>query len=209
MGLVSLVFGALLAYQQTDFMRMIAYCSIDEFGHMVFALGLFTPLSFTAGQMYVVNGALMKAGVILCLGSVLISSGTRDMSLLGGLGEKMKKTTWSYIICALSLAGVPPLSGFYAKWLFYNATYYFLLTQAGVFTSVLAIILLLCISIIPFVFLIRAFHRIFLGRPTENLKNISEVPLAMWLPTLILAGAAILLGLRPDFLLSLIKPLIA
>jgi len=205
-GLASMVFGVLLAYQQTDFMRMIAYCSIDEFGHMVFALGLFTPLSFTAGQMYVVNGALMKAGVILCLGSVLISSGTRDMSLLGGLGEKMKKTSWSYIICALSLAGVPPLSGFYAKWLFYNVAYYFLLTQVGVFASVLAIILLLCISMIPFIFLIRAFHRIFLGQSSENLKDVDEVPFTMWLPTLVLASAAIILGLQPHLLLSLIRP---
>ena len=204
-GLVSMVFGALLAYRQRDFMRMIAYCSIDEFGHMVFALGLFTSLSFIAGQAYVVNGALMKTGIILCLGSVFISSGTRNMDLLGGLVGRLRKTALSYIVCALSLAGIPPLSGFYAKWLLFNAVYNFLLPQAGAFVSVLALVLLICVSMISFIFLLRSFHRIFLGQSTEDLVNVDEVPFAMWLPPAVLAGAAVLVGLLPNLLLSLIS----
>jgi NADH-quinone oxidoreductase subunit M len=203
-GLVSMAFGVLLAYPQKDFMRMIAYCSIDEFGHMVFALGLFTSLSFIAGQVYVVNGALMKTGIILCLGSVFIGCGTRNMDLLGGLAGRMKKTALSYVICVLSLAGVPPLSGFYAKWLLFNAVYDFLFPHAGVLVSVLALLLLICVSMISFIFLIRSFHRIFLGQLIEDQMNTEEVPLAMWLPPAFLAGVAVLVGLLPNILLSLI-----
>ena len=146
----------------------------------------------------------MKTGIILCLGSVFISSGTRNMDLLGGLVGKLRKTALSYIVCALSLAGIPPLSGFYAKWLLFNAVYDFLLPQVGVFVSVLAVILLICVSMISFIFLIRSFQRIFLGQLTENLVNIDKVPLAMWLPPAVLAGAAVLIGLLPNLLLSLI-----
>ncbi|MEM2851426.1 MAG: proton-conducting transporter membrane subunit [Candidatus Bathyarchaeia archaeon] len=205
-GLVSMAFGVFMAYPQKDFMRMIAYCSIDEFGHMVFALGLFTSLSFTAGQLYLVNGALMKAGILQCLGSVFITSGTQNMDSLGGLVRRMKKTSGSYIICVLSLAGVPPLSGFYAKWLLYNAVYDFLLPQAGVFISVLALISLVGVSTISFIFLVRSFHRIFLGQLAETSKNIDEVHWTMWFPTAFLAGVAILVGLQPYLLLSLIRP---
>ncbi len=203
-GLVSMIFGALLAYPQKDFMRMIAYCSIDEFGHIVFALGLLTSMSFIAGQYYLVNSALMKTGMILSLGSVFISTGTRNMDSLGGLFGKMNKTALSYIICALSLTGVPPLSGFYAKWLLYNTAYDFLLHLGGIFTAVSALILLVCISMISFIFLLRSFHRIFMGQPTENLKKVNKVHLTMWLPTIILAATAILVGLQPNILLSLI-----
>ncbi|MDH5754783.1 MAG: proton-conducting transporter membrane subunit, partial [Candidatus Bathyarchaeota archaeon] len=208
-GLVSMLFGALLAYPQKDFMRMMAYCSIDEFGHIVFALGLLIPpytssMSFVAGQYYLVNSALMKTGMILSLGSVFISRGTRNMDSLGGLFGKMNKTALSYIICALSLTGVPPLSGFYAKWLLYNAAYKFLLDLGGILGAVLALMLLVCISMISFIFLVRSFHRIFMGQSTGNLKNVNGVHLTMWLPTIVLAATAILIGLQPNILLSLI-----
>jgi multicomponent Na+:H+ antiporter subunit D len=205
LGLISMVFGALLAYPQKNFYRMLAYCSIDEFGHAVFALGLLTSsMSFVAGQYYLVNSALMKTGMILSLGSVFFNSGIGNMDSLGGLLGKMKKTALSYIICALSLTGVPPLSGFYAKWLLYNAAYDFLLPLGGIVLAVSALILLVCISMISFIFLIRSFHRIFMGQSTQNLEKMNEVHLTMWLPTAVLAATAVLLGLQPNILLSLI-----
>jgi len=205
LGLISMVFGALLAYPQKNFYRMLAYCSIDEFGHAVFALGLLTSsMSFVAGQYYLVNSALMKTGMILSLGSVFFNSGTGSMDLLGGLFGKMNKTALSYMICALSLTGVPPLSGFYAKWLLYNAAYDFLLPVGGIVIAVSALILLVCISMISFIFLIRSFHRIFMGEAAESLEKVNEVHLTMWLPTTVLATTAIVLGLQPNILLGLI-----
>ncbi|MGF3536515.1 MAG: complex I subunit 5 family protein [Candidatus Bathyarchaeia archaeon] len=205
LGLISMVFGALLAYPQKNFYRMLAYCSIDEFGHAVFALGLLTSsMSFVAGQYYLVNSALMKTGMILSLGSVFFNSGIGNMDSLGGLLGKMNKTALSYIICALSLTGVPPLSGFYAKWLLYNATYDFLLPLGGIVVAVSALILLVCVSMISFIFLIRSFHRIFMGQSTQNLEKVNEVHLTMWLPTAVLAATAVLVGLQPNILLSLI-----
>jgi formate hydrogenlyase subunit 3/multisubunit Na+/H+ antiporter MnhD subunit len=205
LGLISMVFGALLAYPQKNFYRMLAYCSIDEFGHSVFALGLLTSsMSFVAGQYYLVNSALMKTGMILSLGSVFFNSGIGNMDSLGGLLGKMNKTALSYIICALSLTGVPPLSGFYAKWLLYNVAYDFLLPLGGIVLAVSALILLVCISMISFIFLIRSFHQIFMGQSTQNLEKVNEVHLTMWLPTAVLAATAVLLGLQPNILLSLI-----
>ena len=204
-GLISMVFGALMAYPQKNFYRMLAYCSIDEFGHAVFVLGLLTSsISFVAGQYYLVNSALMKTGMILSLGSVFFNMGTGNMNLLGGLFGKMNKTALSYIICALSLTGVPPLSGFYAKWLLYNVAYDFLLPLGGIVLAVSAFIFLICISMISFIFLIRSFHLIFMGQTAENVQKVNEVLLTMWLPTAVLAAISILLGLQPNILLSLI-----
>jgi formate hydrogenlyase subunit 3/multisubunit Na+/H+ antiporter MnhD subunit len=204
-GLVSMVFGALMAYPQKNFYRMLAYCSIDEFGHSVFALSLLTSsISFVAGQYYLVNSALMKAGMILSLGSVFFNTGTGNMDMLGGLFGKMNKTALSYIICALSLTGIPPLSGFYAKWFLYSVAYKFLLDLGGILIAVLGLIFLVCISMISFIFLIRSFHRIFMGQTAEKVQKVNEVHLTMWLPTIILAAISIILGLQPNILLSLI-----
>ncbi len=202
-GFISVVFGALLAYPQRDFYRMFAYCSIEEFGHMILPLALFTPLGLTAGQFYIVNVSLMKAGLVACLGSVFINAGTRNMDSLGGLVGKMRTTALSYIICALSIAGVPPLSGFYAKLLIYTAIYEFMLQKNGIFTSVLTVMFLACMSIVSLVYLIRSFHAIFLGEPVGTFKDLREVPFLMYLPTIIISGLALLLGIQPDILLSI------
>lgn len=205
-GMVSMIFGVLVAYPQRNFYRMLAYCSIDEFGHIVFALSLFTsPLSLIAGQYYLVNGALMKTGAILSLGSVFSYSGTKNMDLLGGLFRRMNKTALSYLICTLSLAGVPPFGGFYSKWLLYNAIYDFLQPLGGIFIAAFALALLVCISMILFILLLRSFHRIFMGQAPENLKGVKEVHITMWLPTVFLSGIAVLLGLQPNILLGLMS----
>ncbi|MEM3547112.1 MAG: complex I subunit 5 family protein [Candidatus Bathyarchaeia archaeon] len=204
-GLICIVFGVLSAFPQKDFMRMFAYCTIEEFGHMILPFGLFTSFGFTAGQFYLVNSSLMKAGLVLCLGSVLITTETSDMNSLGGLIGKMKNTAWSYIVCAFSITGVPPLSGFYAKWILYTAIYNFLYPHVGIMLSLSILMLLICMSIVSLVILIRSFQQIFLGQPTEGLNNLKGIPWAMWLPTLILALITILLGIQPNILFSLIK----
>ncbi|MDG6223607.1 MAG: proton-conducting transporter membrane subunit [Candidatus Bathyarchaeota archaeon] len=204
-GLGSIIIGTLLAYSQKDFMRMIAYASIDTFGYAILIFGLFTSLSSIAGKFYIVNAALIKTGVILCLGSVYIRAGTRNMDVLGGLAGKMKKTAIIYIVCILSLVGVPPLSGFFGKWLIFTALYDYLLPQTGVLISVLVIVFFAGLSIIPFMFLIRSFNKIFLGHSTL-IDKVNEVPFSMWLPVAVLVGLTILVGLFPQIFLGLISP---
>lgn len=204
-GFVCIIFGTLSAFSQEDFMRMFAYCTIEEFGYMILPFGLFTSFGLTAGLFYLVNSSLMKAGLILSLGSVLISTGTSNMNSLGGLIRKMNKTAWSYIVCAFSMVGIPPLSGFYAKLFLYSTVYDFLSPLIGAVLSLLMIVLLVCMSIISLIVLVRAFHRIFLGQPTNNLSDLKPPSWELWLPTLITAVVTILLGIQPSILLILIK----
>jgi formate hydrogenlyase subunit 3/multisubunit Na+/H+ antiporter MnhD subunit len=205
-GVLSMVIGSLLSYTQKDALHMLAYISIDTFGTALLALGLFTPLGSIAGQIYIINGALMKAGILLCLGSVYIQTGIRNMHQLGGLFGKMKKTALIYLVCTLSLVGVPPLSGFYAKWLIFNSVYYSLLPSMGVLISVAALVLLVGFSIVPFIVLMRSFNKIFLGTPNVDLATV-EVDRTMWLPAAVVAGAAVLIGILPGLLLGLVPPI--
>jgi formate hydrogenlyase subunit 3/multisubunit Na+/H+ antiporter MnhD subunit len=205
-GIASMVFGSLLAYTQKDALHMLAYITIDTFGTALLALGLFTPLGSIAGQIYIINGALMKTGLLLSVGSVYLRTGVRNMHLLGGLWGKMKKTAIIYLVCVLSLVGIPPLSGFYAKWLVFNSVYYSLLPQTGVLLAVTALVLLVGFSIVPFVVLMRSFNKIFLGTPTIDLPS-DEVDRSMWLPGAVLVAVAVLIGVLPGLLLGLTYPI--
>ncbi|MBS7605081.1 MAG: complex I subunit 5 family protein [Candidatus Bathyarchaeia archaeon] len=208
-GLISMIFGALMAYSQKDFFRMFAYCSIDEYGHSLFALSLLSPQeaqSLIIGQFYLITGTIAKTGLILSLGSVYFNTNCSDMDSLGGLVEKMSKTALSYIICAFSLTGIPPMGGFHAKLLFYSASYKFFNNNGNLTLAILMVILLVCISLISFIFLIRSFNRIFLGRRQANFDVKGDVPILMWLPAIILSAATLILGLRPELLLRFIRP---
>ncbi|MEM2027651.1 MAG: complex I subunit 5 family protein [Candidatus Bathyarchaeia archaeon] len=208
-GLISIAFGALMAYSQKDFFRMFAYCSIDEYGHSLFALSLLSPTeaqSFVIGQFYLISSTLAKTGLILSLGSVYFNTGGSNIDSLGGLIEKMDKTALSYIICAFSLTGIPPMSGFYAKLLLFSSSYRFFQDHGNPSLAITIITLLVCASIISFVFLTRSFHKIFLGESQKNVDVKGDVPVLMWLPAIILAAATLILGFRPDLLLRFIGP---
>ncbi|MEM2560093.1 MAG: proton-conducting transporter membrane subunit, partial [Candidatus Bathyarchaeia archaeon] len=197
-------------YSQKDFFRMFAYCSIDEYGHSLFALSLLSPIeaqSFIIGQFYLISSTLAKTGLILSLGSIYFNAKSTNMDSLGGLIEKMDKTALSYIICAFSLTGIPPMSGFYAKLLLFSFSYKFFHENGNSNLAILIIVLLVCISIISFVFLTRSFQKIFLGKSQTNIDVKGDVPILMWLPTIILAAATLALGIRPDLLLRLISPI--
>ncbi len=203
-GLFSLVFGALLAYAQTNFMRLIAYATIEEFGYVMIVFGLFTPLSYAVGQLYLMNASIMKLAILLCLGSVIVATGTMDMKSLGGLGRRMRRTSLVYLIAILSLAGIAPLSGFITKWLLLGTVYQHLLVSVGMMPAIGMLLLLVSTSLVAFIFLIRSYHLIFAGPETESLKDTKEIPREMWIPAVITAAIIIAFGLMPHLFLAFV-----
>lgn len=204
-GIFSIIFGALLAYGQENFWRLAAYVTVDGYGHAALAYGLFTPLGFLAGQFYLINGALMKMGFLQSLGSVFLKTGSANMVELGGLGREMKKTSLTYLACALSLGGVPPLSGFFGKLLVYSAVFQFLFNTVDSSVALLGTILLVGVSVIPIAALIRAFRDIFLGEPRGFMMD-GRVSRLLWLPAIVGSALGILLGIYPELLLGSMKP---
>ncbi len=203
-GVFSLVFGVLLAYAQNNFMRLVAYATIEEFGYVMIVFGLFTPLSYAVGQLYLMNASIMKLAILLCLGSVIIATGTMDMKSLGGLGRQMRRTSVVYLIAIISLAGIAPLSGFITKWLLLGTVYQHLLASVGLMPAIVMLLLLVSTSLLAFVFLIRSYHLIFAGPERESLKDTKEVPREMWIPAVITAAIIIVFGLMPHLFLGFI-----
>src|SRR5664280_3444868 len=111
-GFTSLL-AALIAVQQNDIKRIIAYSTLSQLGYMVMAVGLSGP---TPAMFHLTTHAFFKALLFLGAGSVIHAlSGEQDIWKMGGLRKKMPITFWTFIIGTLALSGVPPFSGFYSK----------------------------------------------------------------------------------------------
>ncbi len=112
-GGITALLAALMAVQQNDIKRILAYSTLSQLGYMVMAVGLHGP---TAAMFHLVTHAFFKALLFLGAGSVILAlHHEQDIWKMGGLGEKMKWTAGTFFIGTLALCGVPPFSGFYSK----------------------------------------------------------------------------------------------
>src|SRR5690348_11922515 len=131
-GLFSAVYGVVFAAAQTDMKRLLAFSSIENIGIIFTAFGLaivfrgvsmpsLAALALIALLYHSLNHAFMKSLLFLGTGSVLHSTGERNLGRLGGLIHRMPWVAWLTLIGALALAGLPPLNGFVSEWLLLQA----------------------------------------------------------------------------------------
>ena len=123
-GTVTMVMGAFLAWRQTDLKRILAYTTISALGTLTLLLGIGTPVALKAAMTFLLAHALYKGALFMVAGSVDHQTGTRDIERLGGLGRAMPVTAAAAILAGLSMSGLPPLTGFISKELFYESTLY-------------------------------------------------------------------------------------
>src|SRR4029077_7845768 len=112
-GGITALLAAVIAVQQDDIKRILAYSTLSQLGYMVMAVGLGSP---TTAMYHLTTHAFFKALLFLGAGSVIHAlHHEQDIWKMGRLKEKMPVTYWTFLIGTLALCGVWPLSGFYSK----------------------------------------------------------------------------------------------
>jgi len=112
-GGITALMAALMAIQQNDIKRILAYSTLSQLGYMVMAVGVASP----APAMYhLTTHAFFKALLFLGAGSVIhVLHHEQDIWKMGALKNKMPVTFWTFLLGTLALCGVPPFSGFFSK----------------------------------------------------------------------------------------------
>ena len=105
--------SAVIAIQQNDIKRILAYSTLSQLGYMVMAVGLHGP---APAMFHLTTHAFFKALLFLGAGSVIVAlHHGQDIWKMGGLRQRMPVTFWTFLVGTLALAGLPPFSGFYSK----------------------------------------------------------------------------------------------
>jgi len=200
-GTITMAVGVMYAMVQTDLKRMLAFSTVSQIGYMMMGLGIGTPLAITAALLHCLNHGFFKGGLFLTAGSVQHASGTRDMNQLGGLAQKMPRTTLSWLIGVGSMMGIPLMSGFASKWMLYAAA-----LQAG--WAVPAMVA--WAASLGTVFLgAKATSAVFLGPLTEHTKDAHESPPTMVWGMGFMAVGSIVLGIAPQLAVNyLLNPIL-
>jgi len=207
-GAVTAFYSATIGLVQRDMKRIIAYSTISQIGYMFAACGV---AAYGAGVFHLYTHAFFKALLFLGAGSVMHAmAGELDIYKMGGLRKKMPITYITFLIAALTISGIPGLSGFFSKdeilwYAFASATPY------GKFVWLILTITAALTAFYTFRIVFVAFHGKFRGTQ-EEFKHVHESPPVMTVPLMVLAIGSILVGYFsvPHFLEPLVgEPKIA
>jgi proton-translocating NADH-quinone oxidoreductase chain M len=191
-GVISELYGALMALAEQDVKRIVAYSSVSQMGYILYGLGTMTFSGISGATLHVVYHAIVKALLFMCIGLVVRATGRRRISELGGLSKAMPLTAVCTGVGALAIAGTPPLCIFDSEWMIF----------AGGFESGplwLAVLALLG-SLLTVAYALWFAGRIFLGSTPEGLPTgriEAALPWPMMAPTLLLAALSLIEGLFP------------
>ena len=108
--------GTILAIYENDIKKLLAFSSVAQIGYIALAFGVASTAGVAAGFVHIGNHAVIKGGMFLAVGGFAIALGRRiDLDSMVGLGRRMPITTIGFLICGLSLIGLPLTAGFISK----------------------------------------------------------------------------------------------
>jgi multicomponent Na+:H+ antiporter subunit D len=116
MATLGIFVGSILAIRQKDIKKMLAYSTVAQVGYVFLGIGLFSEKAMIGAILHVFNHAVMKSMLFLSAGLLIKYSGRRKISDLAGLGSTYPLPMIAFSVGALSMVGIPPLSGFMSKW---------------------------------------------------------------------------------------------
>ncbi len=183
-GLITAGMAATMALVMTDIKRVLAYSTVSHLGFMMLALGAG---SVAAAMFHLLAHAFSKALLFLGAGSVMHGMHDEtDMRKMGGLRKKMPITAITFLIGALSLAGIPPLSGFFSK--------DELLLAVFEGRSIIFLIITLVLVFLSSLYMARLYFRVFAGETSHDSEHAHESPQVMTVPLVLLAVGAVTVG---------------
>ncbi|MGH9993888.1 MAG: complex I subunit 4 family protein [Nitrososphaeraceae archaeon] len=199
-GLVTMIYGGAMALMQNDIKRLLAYSSISQMGYILFGLGSESVLGISGATLIYVSHGLGKALLFMMAGSIILQTGTRSMSQLGGLAGKMPYTAVLAMIGGLTIIGIPPTSGFMSEWITFSGA-----LQSGVEHAetlrVVVFALGLVATLLTAGYILWMYKRIFFGKIPEKLIHVRDSNRYITATMAFLAAMTLIVGVYPDVFL--------
>ncbi len=186
---LTMVSGGMAAASYYETRRILSYHIISQIGYMIMGLGIFTPLAIAGAIFFTIHNMIAKTGTFIAAGLIAKIKGTYELKDVGGLYKQNPLLAILFIIPAFALAGFPPISGFFAK---------FMLLKAGVESGqYLITAVALLTGFLTLYSMIKIWNEAFLKKQPEANTVTTHVKLSFadYLPLAILAAASLMMGI--------------
>jgi proton-translocating NADH-quinone oxidoreductase chain M len=200
-GLATMIYGGAMALMQDDIKKVLAYSSISQMGYILFGLGSESVLGISGGTMLYITHGLGKAILFMMAGSIILQTGTRSMSKLGGLAGKMPYTAVIAMIGALTIIGIPPTSGFMAEWIMFNGVLQTATNHMDPLRTAMFAFGILA-TVLSSAYILWMYKRIFFGKIPEQLVHVKDASRYVTVTMAVLAALTLIVGVAPDLFLK-------
>ncbi len=198
---LSIVGAGAMALVQKGIKRMLIYSTVSQIAYIILGLSLGSTLGLTGALLHFVNHMFFKDLLFLAAGAIMVQAHVKNLDDVSGLGRKMPVTLTCFLIGALSLAGIPPFSGFTSKWIIYEAA----MEKGQVFLAILSLVG----SVMTMAYFIKFMHSAFFGVATKNTETVKEAPWTMLVPMGVLSAVSVVFGIMPGLPLTVISKVLS
>lgn len=193
----TMLIGVLMAASQNDIRRILSFHIISQIGYMVMGLGIFTPLGIAGAIYFIFHNVMAKSNTFLVAGIINYLKGSYHIKTLKGLYNERPLVGLLFFIPAMALAGIPPLSGFFGK---------FILIKAGIDSEQYIItIIALVVSIITLFSMIKIWGNAFWKKGHDEDTTNKKLPLTLLIPSVILTSVTIGMGVGAGYCMELVN----
>ena len=183
-AVLTMITGVLGAVAQTEVRRLLSFHIVSQIGYLIMGIGLFTPLAFAGTIFFMAHVIIAKSALFLVSGIVQRSRGSFQISRLGGIYREQPMLALLFLVPALALAGIPPLSGFWAK---------FALIRAGLESEAYFVVgTALVVSLLTLFSMTKIWARAYWSKAPADVVERQTATRAWWPLILPTAGLALL-----------------
>lgn len=191
-GVFMALYGVLMAFLENDLRRLFSYHIMSQLGYMVASLAMGGAWGIDGASSHAFNHILYKGVLMMCSGAVIMATGKRKITELGGLRKKMPITAWTFLIASLSIAGMPFLNGFASKSIIMRAVNLGGHETAALLLTVTSIGTWLSVAL-------KVNWFVFFGKARSEFE-VKPIPMSMKIGMILGASGCIILGVYPSLL---------
>jgi NADH-quinone oxidoreductase subunit M len=199
LGVIGIVYGAMVAFAQKDMKKLVAYSSVSHLGLVVMGIGAFTSTALSGAMLQMVNHGLSTGALFLLVGVLYERRHTREMSDYGGIAGLVPVTTAFFLVATFSSIGLPGLNGFVGEFLTFLGTW----DSPYRWWSVIAVSGI----VLSAVYMLTLVQRVFWNPLVhEENKSLTDMRPSELIPAAVLVVLMVWIGVRPNDFLSKINP---
>ncbi|SFI66133.1 complex I subunit 4 family protein [Thermoflavimicrobium dichotomicum] len=191
LGLINILYGAVLAFVQKELKRVLAYSSISHMGILLLGIASLTTIGLQGAIFQAVSHGLISALMFFIVGSLYERTKTTELDRLGGLARSMPVLSGILMVAGLALLGLPGLSGFISEFLAFLGLFQVHPEWAAVGSIGL---------VLAAVYTLRAVLKTTFGPIKDQWMGLEDIQIKEWLPMFILVGFIALIGVYPKLL---------
>jgi len=200
LGVSTMFLGGLGAIAQYNYKRILSYHIISQVGYMIMGLAIDNVVALMAAIYFAIHNMIVKSSLFLFAGVTEEITGTNDLLQMGGLLNRYPLLGWGFFIGGISLAGVPPFSGFFAKLL--------MLSGASDAENYWAMFFTLCVGFLTLFSMIKIFLYCYWGQEKPVRQEALEPSFnyrRYMFPCLFLVLVSVMMGLGAEYVIVVIQ----